>query len=290
MHKHLLEHIDTKDNIIIGIGDSFTQGTGAYPVEIWEKHTDNRFFNLDGCMYIEMQHQNSWPKVLADLLDFKVINLGIGGIGNRAAVKELYLSNPLKNHKGNVIVIFMMSGMNRLDFVRKDYDGGKHLRWITLWPLIRDLNTPLGEIEKNYATHLYSEKFSAIETILSIVEAQNFCKLNGYKFVFGSAFDNMIGLESLKKLLGSDKHLLDLIDWTNFIKPAGFKTFMEMICSLEGDKKLTFYNFYEWCSKLNLPSKYLTPCVHWTIEGQRLVAVEIFNFLKENKYIIFEKN
>ena len=50
---------------------------------------------------------------------------------------------------------------------------------------------------------------------------------------------------------------------------------MDMMCRLEDDAR--FNNFFEFQNKkiletMTMPLKYITPCMHWTIEGQSLVA------------------
>jgi hypothetical protein len=279
MYKEYFQNISDTDNVIISLGDSFTQGVGAYPSEIWKKET-NRFFNIHGDKYIDLQYKNSWPSILSNMIEYKVLNLAINGTGNRSAVKELYLSNFLKNHKGNVVVIFMMSGINRFDFIRKDYNSTNHLRWMTIWPLIRKA-TKVAELEEAYFRHQYSEKFAAIETLLNLAEAELFCKAHGYQFYFASAFDDQINQQTFSKYLGDDQHLLELINWDNFINPLGYNTFMDLLCFLEDDDTLKSTDYQNWCANLTTPSKYLTPCMHWSIDGHKVVAEEIFKILKE---------
>lgn len=275
MYKEYAEQIGPNDKVIIGLGDSFTQGVGAYSMKTWEGMS-HPHYNVTGQYFLDEQLKNNWLTQLRDnhLPDYKIINLGINGIGNKGAVKELYL-NTLPNN-ADVTVILMASGINRLDFIKKHHRKGSHLRWQTLWPLIRNKGTSeFSVIEKEYLENIYSPKFAAIEFLLILAEAQTFCQAKGYKFRFAMAFDNHGSKEHLMEALGDERELINIVDWNNLINLPDDDTFMELVCKLEGFevRKNHWYNF---CNELKVPSKYLTPCSHWSIEGQRVVAETIY--------------
>lgn len=275
MLKDYVPKINNTDNVIIAVGDSFTQGIGAYPEEVWKAHEGKPHFNVVGELYRDHQMANNWASQLCKnhLPNYKVINVAVNGVGNRAAAKEIYLNN-LPETTGNVIVIFMVSGLQRFDFLKADYNGNDHMRWLTIWP-IPDLHKgePIEKVEQWYAKHGHSDKTSIIETLTAIAEVSNMSKARGYKFMFANAFDELFSIENMKQALGTDSNLLNIVDWNNFL-PVNFT--QEFLKKESGSANLWAYS-----SKLRIPSTYITPCSHWTIEGQRVVAEHIYNFLKD---------
>lgn len=120
--KSHVEQVNPGDNVIIGLGDSFTQGVGAYSNETWATFSKPAsMYNITGQLHIDEQGKNNWVRQLRDTFypDYKIMNLGVNGAGNRAAVKELYLNKHLlPSDVGNVIVILMSTGIDRFDFLK----------------------------------------------------------------------------------------------------------------------------------------------------------------------------
>ena len=188
----------------------------------------------------------------------------------------MYL-NPLPSDLGNVIVILMATGIERFDFLKKSKETGgpyNHQRWQTIWP-IEGNRGDISIIEKVYQDILYSSRVVATEFLLNVAEAQHFCKARGYKFLFAPAFDVIINRETLVNWLDDDAEYIDIVDWKDFVKPKGHQSFMDLMCRLENDVR--FNNFFEFQNKkiletMKMPLRFLTPCMHWTIEGQSIVA------------------
>ena len=82
------------DKLIVGLGDSFTQGVGAYSDETYAKHHGKIDVHTSDRKLIKEQYQGSWVKQLCDnhMPDWLPVNLGHAGTGNRSAIKELYLN------------------------------------------------------------------------------------------------------------------------------------------------------------------------------------------------------
>jgi hypothetical protein len=277
------DEVNEGDNVIIGLGDSFTQGLGAYSIETWKSIPQNpATYNISGQNFLEEQGQNSWVRQLAKLLNYKTYNLGINGGGNRAAVREMFL-NRLPNNMGNVIVILMATGLERYDFIKQsDATAGInwHQKWQTIWPVISDRG-PISKLEKEYMDQIWSARNDAIEFLFNVNDAKNYCKARGYKFLFCSAFDTAINKPEILKFLDNKKTLIDLIDWDDFIEPESYNTLMNMLNILEGNKSATMHELFQICGKMKVPSKYLTPCTHWTIDGQKVVAEYLHNEIKK---------
>jgi len=292
MFNDLADTINTGDNVIIALGDSFTQGVGAYSLQSWEDSLrigKGNEFNLSATYFRKEQHNNNWAAQLRNKYfpDYKVWNLGINGTGNRGTIKELYL-NPLPKKLGNVIVILMATGLERFDFLKKSKETGglyNHQKWQTIWP-VESNRGEISVIETAYQNLLYSKRIIATEFLMNVAEAQHVCKARDYKFLFGSAFDDRVNKEILTRLLDDDHAYIDIVNWNDFVKPEDDPAFMEMLIRLEGDPR--FNDFFEFQNKkiidtMKMPLRYITPCMHWTIEGQSVVADVLYKEIKKRR-------
>jgi len=277
------------DNVIVGLGDSFTQGVGAYSLDTWKSIPSNPpMYNVSGQYFIEEQGNNNWVRQICKsfLPNYKTYSLGVNGAGNRAAVKELYL-NPLPKNLGNVVVVLMATGMERFDlFKQSDATAGMnwHQKWQTIWPTVTDRG-PISALEKQYKEQIWSPRNDALEFLLNVRDAQNFCRANGYKFLFASAFDSQISRKNLLRDLGDKSKYIDVADWTEFINVPERDSFMDMINQLDGNKYRSMHSIFQANASATLPSKYITPCSHWTIEGQLKVAEYLFNEMTLRKMV-----
>ena len=78
MYRTHCDEIIVGDNVIIGLGDSFTQGVGAYSINTWESIPENpSVYNISGQKFIEEQGANNWVRQIRDsfLPNYKVFNL-----------------------------------------------------------------------------------------------------------------------------------------------------------------------------------------------------------------------
>ncbi len=288
MYKNHCDIVNPGDNVIIGLGDSFTQGIGAYSLETWASMpTTPSLYNIAGQFFLDEQAKNNWVRQLANhhLPNYKVVNLGVNGAGNRATARELYL-NPLPENLGNVIIVLMATGIERFDFLKqKDDTAGLdwHQKWQTIFPTISDRG-PISRLEREYFEQIWSHRNDALEFLFTVKELQNFCKANGYKFLFSSAFDTSINKEDIEKALGDKKQHINIIDWEDYITIPNRKSFMDMVNQLENPYK-SIHEIHAVHSKLKMPTKYITPCSHWTIEGNKVVADYIFEEIKKRNLI-----
>jgi hypothetical protein len=309
MYKQHSDTILEGDNVIIGLGDSFTQGVGAYSLETWASIPNNpSTYNISGQGFLEEQAKNNWVSQIKDnfLPNYKAYNLGVNGGGNRATARELYL-NPLPKNLGNVVVILMATSMERFDFLKqKDETAGInwHQKWQTIWPTISDRG-PISILEKEYLEQIWSKRNDALEFLFTVREIENFCKANGFHFLFASTFDLLINKNKIKILLADKSEHIDIVNWDNFIDIKNAISFMDMIDKMETkpeiqkinqlrkfsvfsntlQKEKTVHDIQQVVSKLKMPTKYITPCCHWTIEGQYEVAKYLHTELIERKLI-----
>ena len=288
MYKKHCDIINPGDNVIIGLGDSFTQGVGAYSLQTWASMPQPAStYNIAGQFFLDEQAKNNWVRQLCNyyLPDYKVYNLGVNGAGNRATVRELYL-NPLPKNLGNVIVILMATGIERFDFLKQeDSTAGIdwHQKWQTIFPTISDRG-PISILEREYFKQIWSPRGDALEFLFTVREVQDFCAVNNYKFLFTSAFDTHINKQTLSMDLKSKKEYIDIIDWDNYISIPNRESFMDMVNQLENEYR-NIHDIHKHQSKLKMPSKYITPCSHWTIEGNRVVAEYLFEEFKKRNLI-----
>lgn len=284
MYNTHCDEIKEGDNVIIGLGDSFTQGVGAYSLETWKSIPDRpNMYNISGQHFLEEQGQHNWVRQLCrnHLSNYKVFNLGVNGAGNRAAVKELYL-NPLPDNLGNVIVILMSTGIERFDMLKQTDDTAGvnwHQKWQTIFPGMTDRG-PISEVDRAYFKHIYSARSDALEFLFNVRDAQNFCKSKGYKFLFASAFDDMISKKQLTLKLGDKANLIDIADWTDFIAVPGRRSIMDFIHQLEFKTHKPMCDMYRIFGKQLMPTKYITPCCHWTTEAHGIVSKYLYTTIK----------
>jgi len=288
MYKTHCDNIQKGDNVLIGLGDSFTQGVGAYSLDTWASiPTDPSVYNISGQHFIEEQGKNNWVRQIKNryLPDYKVFNLGVNGAGNRAAVRELYL-NPLPDNLNNVIVILMATGIERFDFLKQsDITAGInwHQKWQTIFPTDSDRG-PISNLDRAYLYNIWSLRNDALEFLFNVRDAQNFCKSKGYKFLFTNAFDTHINRNMIIHDLGDKAEFIDIADWNDLISIPNKTSFMDMINQLENPHR-SMHQIHQHHSKLKMPTKYITPCSHWTIEGQAVVAEYLFNEFKNRNLI-----
>lgn len=276
------------DNVIIGLGDSFTQGLGAYSLATWESiHSNPQTYNISGERYQDEQAKNNWVRQLANRLNYKTYNLGVNGGGNRATVREMFL-NRLPDKLGNVIVILLATGMDRYDLLKQTDDTtgvNWHQKWQTIFPNPYSDRGAISKLEKEYAKEIWSHRTAAIEFIFNLIDAKNYCQNRGYNFLFSNVFDEQINREKLIRDLGNKKHLIDLIDWNDFISPAPYGSLMDMIYQMEGKGYKSMHELFALGRTLSVPTKYITPCAHWSVEGQQKISEYLYEEIKQRNLI-----
>ena len=103
---------------IIGLGCSWTQGEGGYPEEIWKQYNGRvQLRGVDDYCLRHYEHENSWVNVLCrdHFPDYEPVNLGVRGIGNRAAVGQLHFCDKVDFNNSTGIIVLMLSGFERFD-------------------------------------------------------------------------------------------------------------------------------------------------------------------------------
>lgn len=287
MYDHLIPEIPKGSKIIIGIGDSFTQGVGS-----WSKKTYKKYngwidpLDIPEKIVGEM-YDNSWVSQLCrnHLPEYIPVNFGIMGQGNRASVKELYLNPYVElDNASEVTLIFMLSGIERFDFVNRQFPSHHH--FYTMWPNPWDENSTNKELWSVYAKDIWSERFTVLETILNVREAEMICKARGWNFIVTSAFEQRITKEYFTKEVGSvHNRLINTFPWNDMLYPSGMKSFIELLLTYDGRPEMALGDFYVYYSKLKEPTEYITNCMHPTETGYKIIAEEIYKFMVDKKYV-----
>jgi hypothetical protein len=177
----------------------------------------------------------------------------------------------------------MLSGIERFDFVNNCFP--EHNHFYTMWPNPQDKNTTNKKLWEAYAETLWSEKFTIVEAIMNIREAEMFCKSKGYKFIVASAFDTRINRDYFITHMSNNIDLIDTVPWDNFLYPAGKSSFMELLMCLEGQSDIAKFGFYQYCHKLKGPTNYVSPCAHPSQNGYTVMAQHIHKFLVSKKFV-----
>jgi len=294
--------IDKNSKILIGLGDSFTQGQGACSIDLWEKYDwdinkMNLYENVD---VLESNYKNSWVNKICEnyLTDFTPINFGMLGRGNRAAANELYLHPELNLEMAKEkIVVFMLSGRERFDFVHKEY--AEHVHFKTIWPSINDDN-PEKDFFGGYLNYAHSDKSSVIELLLNISLVKNWCIVNNAKLVLTSGFENDINRISFINKIKGISHddntmyrepkrvdgLVDIVDWDTFLYPNGNLCVTDLLLLLEKkedliDLTLSVDNFHKYSKSFDKMSNYgyITKCSHPSYKGHEILSENIYKHI-----------
>jgi hypothetical protein len=145
-----------------------------------------------------------------------------------------------------------------------------------------------------YGDFAYSEKSAAIELLLTIAELKTWCKLHNATLVLTSAFRpeygakffwDLVTVDQNDKMLETYKYirgLVEIIDWSEFLRPEGFNCMTDYLCHLEGRDDLidgktsyAYYNFGYSLEKLS-PKGYITKCAHPSYLGHEAIAETIY--------------
>jgi len=289
---------------IIGLGDSWTQGEGGYPkeiVEAWGGRTQWRGKpgqpESDYCLRIH-ELENSWVNQLCKyhFPDYTSINLGVKGIGNEAAVKQLYFVDnyDLTNCEG--IIILLLSGADRKSLLNGKLGNNKepdhyssnffhHRKWSNLGLYYCAL------------MDTFSDPALARSDLINLLVLQDIAKARNMKLIVANAFYN--GQESYPEWINQHTGpLYDKFDWSCYLhNNTEYISFVQELVRLDSycrpdNDKLDLERWREYDSfynpnNLKTHSEYLTndEGTHPTIKGYRVIADEMAKFIREKNYI-----
>ena len=296
---------------IVGLGCSWTQGEGGYPQEVVDAHNGRTQIRVgqpgqpDSDYYLRVHElENSWVNQLTKhhFPEYKSLNLGVKGIGNKAAVDQLHLVDQHDLEDAEGIIVFMLSGFERFDVFQErpkdnsgfenpdSYNNGeyRHEKWRTAWPIEQKEGD--GAFWTCYARELWSEQFVASHAMVTLLNLQTFAKANNFKIVLANAFNQRPeGIyEWLKEYTGK---LVDKFDWSCYMhNETDYEAFMQRLVELDGKLSKEDWGAYHSVynpRNLDTHSEYLTndEGSHPTIKGYRVIADELAKFIIKREYI-----
>ena len=292
------------DKVIIAIGDSFTEGQGAYDDGIWEtldwmEPTKQSVINT----FTEMERNNSWPSQLKKnhLKDYNIINLGNRGKGNRNAVKKLTTFSPQFDATlaSEITIVFSFTQFCRFEFIAPDTDLGPGNLFETIWPSDPDFDDKdrLGhkDLWRGYGTAIFNDKSTTLEFISTLVELQNWCKLHNANLVVINQMEDL-GYKSLmiknimsdttKDHLNRQSKIIDQIDFNNWMYGEEDIQLIDQLLILNKQPKLRKKRNYAWYGQyIGKENKYWTPCSHPTKYGHKVLAKTVYEYLVKKEYV-----
>jgi len=265
---------------MIGIGDSWCSGEGAWPDWLlkkynydvqYAKHRSAVPLEQDKLAEIEKEEQKyCWLTQLCEqhFPDYTAVNLGLPGKGNIAAAQQLKtLDLDLENN--DFIILYCLTTYDRYDIYNVDRNY-----WETYFPDAGRLIENDTEIEYYfsyfYAKHLWCKEFAEFNTLSSLIDVQNFAKAFGGKMLFFNGFN--------QDRLTPESSLYKKINWAQCLHTyTEYKSFLDWLLSMEMKNIPADVNPIEYLRSLSKPSEYLTQCLgaHPTIKGHAMIAQEI---------------
>jgi len=179
--------------LLITLGDSWTHGVGNYDPTALENFEDglidgNKLYTISAqkdCFY-----PNAWPTDLSRKLEYDLLNLGQGGDSNSATAKRFICDFDEKNTLDlskyeSITVLWLLSDPFRFSF----YSNHRLKSWHA---------SSTDEILKWYIIDVHKTELDGwLETKYSLKSVENYCKNKNFNFLFGSAFTDILPLETI---------------------------------------------------------------------------------------------
>ena len=257
---------------LVAYGCSWTEGEGSdISIENKLKPNEKRKF----------RNKHAWPKILSDKLKIKnTLNRGISGNSNRKMFNDIVKDVENGNVTEDDFVCIMFSSSLR-DYVPFLPDG----EWIS-WSVKHLLQTPdrffnsydehgvsttfnefLSNYKKFFVNELFNQEYYNIVNQNYIIFLQKLFEHYNIKYIFSEGLELMVD----NPLKENDNR--DLIKYENYYG-GGLVTFREFLI------KTKFKNIWE------ISDNYKTIATqHPNKEGYKIIADELFNFIRTNKVI-----
>ena len=181
---------NTKKNLLITLGDSWTEGYGSYLLEAMKEYQSDKDLIKLQTDSADWMATHCWPAYLARILDCDLINLGYRGSANSAHAKWLLDQkiNPVYKH---VQVVWLLSDPHRFSFYSVEHEKRKRdvLNFAPVGILHNrvDCEPAIKTLAENYLS-LVDLGGVVKETQFYIRIVENYCQLNNYNLLIGNAF------------------------------------------------------------------------------------------------------
>lgn len=244
--------METQDNLLITLGDSWTTGVGCGN----KKDTEN-------C---------GWAPIVQKKLKFsKLLNLAFDGASNSSTVKS-FVDNILHLDAAksfqSVTVIFLLTGFERFSF----YSKGQ-ISSFTLGGMHYTNYSHYESFLEWYVENIH-EGDSERETIFYLDIVNIICKLHNYKFFWGTAFSNVKDLVNNLQYSRSYNHVK--LDISNCIHYGEFNSFRDYLVSSSNTSPYNIVGEFEYGKDHELFAK----CGHPNQAGYEMIADYIINKLQ----------
>lgn len=292
-------NITPSSKLIIGLGDSFTEGQGALSDSTWDKYNhDTKIRTLD--LHedeLEEELDNAWVSQICKnhAPQYTPINFGFRGKGNKNAFKNLTtLNSDLGIEKAkDKIVIACLTDMMRYDYINHhEINHNYHNFYTAMWPH-KPADNAKGWVKKlwnGYKEGLWSEMFGCVEFLVNAKDLKNWCKLHNAKLLFVSAFSQEFTKDYFSHYLNQTAYfnLIDIIDWENdFYYPDGYNCLTDILALKEG--RADWVGNQQWYQSAmennGTPEGWFTPCAHPSIKGHALIAEKLYFHIKDKGWI-----
>jgi hypothetical protein len=222
------------DMILLTNGDSWTQGDSpAQNINLKASKTLDWYDipDLMGSSDMTTSHHGHverykfyesdvWPKVLGGKLKIETLNAGLGGNCNRSISERTInlVSDLINKGQTEIFCIIGWSSSQRVSVfeLKENFDGKNKLNKIQYRPMMKNTREGISDIFYDN-TNLYQ-----VEHLHSIINLQNFLKINNVNYLMFNAFD--------KFELNAPTYLNKLIDLNYWIdgdmKKAHFKDYI----------------------------------------------------------------
>ena len=199
------------------------------------------------------------------------INLGEESSGNAGAVTRVLMADI----PSNSTVIFMPTGMNRVDLFRRDGNGFEHV-----FPHTSPVN--IGSVElvnlEKALSFFVSEKTEVLNAIVSIVNIQNFCKANGHNLIMFPAFTREYNKEYFYKIINSN--FVNSVEWDRFLTIDGCSNFFDWTVKQAGSTaELSMMEMHFTDKKFPELNGWIMPRFHPSETAHSYFAERICEFL-----------
>lgn len=321
--------------LLITLGCSYTVGSGAVDQDILENHpiiyssgqinlnlldkdAQNNLVATRSSIYTRpnggidwnlMEHDNCYGNVLADKYlsgSYAFANMGRQAGGNYGPIARLMMYDINYDLAEKIVVIFMPSGMNRLEFLddimenRLAIGGDTKTFWPGLSVLSFSPGSAASDLCKNYLDIMHSDRFEIEKTILEFQILQQWCQVHGAELIVFPAFNKIYNkkyfiktiqtasqrdkdhsfIKSYKFLSNDAVTRVNKIDWTKFVQPQACTNFYELCLRQE---PVDYYR--DEIDLHNLPpispNKYMLPCGHPSAKAHDLMAQEFYKLLQD---------
>lgn len=301
MYSYIKEtyNITPESKLLIGLGDSFTEGQGALSDTTWGKYNHDTEVRTQELHMDELEEElsNSWVHQICKnhMPEYTPVNFGFRGKGNKNSFKNLTTFNKdLKIESAQeIIVVAHLTDMMRYDYLNHHHlNKYEHNYYTTMWP-----HEPAEKDEEwkkklwgGYRDGLWSDSFGCVEFLINMQDLKNWCKLNNAKLLLTSAFSQEYTRDFfIHNLMHSHyTDLVDIIDWENeFYYPDGYNCFTDLLCEREGRKDWIGTQEWYWYSQKNggTDNGWFTPCAHPSIKGHALIAEKIFHHINSKGWV-----